>query len=126
MLPTVWPGDTLIINRVVPGEVVAGDIALFGRDRRLFAHRVVRSNGAEEFVTRGDSMRSADAPVAKEDLLGKVSFIVRDGKCMEPRKTPRFGERVVAALVRRSGIAARVVVGVHGLRRRPRVQEEQD
>jgi len=126
MLPSVWPGDTLIINRVASDEVVAGDIILFGRDRRLFAHRIVESNGAEGFVTHGDSMRNVDTPVAKEELLGKVSFIVRDGRCIEPRTTPRFAERVVAALVRRSDTAARVVVGVHGLRRRSQVQTKQD
>jgi len=126
MLPAVWPGDTLIIDRIAPHEVAKGDIVLFGRNTRLFAHRVVESDDRTGFVTHGDSMRAADAPVAKEELLGKVSFVVRDGRCIEPRRVPRLPERAVAALVRYSDIATRVVVGVHGLRRRLQVPTEQD
>ena len=40
MLPTVMPGDTLIVERV-SGEVSRGEIVLFSRNQRLFAHRVV-------------------------------------------------------------------------------------
>ena len=41
MLPTVLPGDTLVIESAHSNSVCEGDIVLFGRDRRLFAHRVV-------------------------------------------------------------------------------------
>ena len=126
MLPTVWPGDTLIIDRIAPNEVVKGDIVLFGRNRRLFAHRVIERDNRTGFVTHGDSMRTADAPVAEDELLGKVSFVVRDGRCIEPSKVPRLPERAIAALVRRSDTAARVVVSMHGLRRRLQAQTEQD
>jgi len=126
MLPSVRPGDTLIVDRIAPDEVVKGDIVLFGRDRRLFAHRVIERSGSAQFITHGDSMGAPDAPVATEELLGKVSFVVRDGKCIEPRKTPLFTERAVAALVRRSDTAARIVMGVHGLRHRTQIPAEQD
>jgi signal peptidase I len=123
MLPTVMPGDTLVIDRIPSDAVSEGDIVLFGRDRRFFVHRVVsasRPQGAG-FVTRGDAMPAPDPPVAESDLLGRVSFIVRNGKCLDPTKTMRFSERAVAALVQRSTFAARVVVGVHGMR-----QDSQD
>ncbi len=119
MLPAVWPGDTLVIERIEIGGVSEGDIVLFARDRRLFAHRVVtRSNpaGEQTILTRGDTMRQADPPVGDRDLLGKVVSILRNGKCIEPSKTPRFSERALSAVVRNSEIAARVVVGVHGMR----------
>jgi signal peptidase len=118
MLPAVWPGDVLVIERVDSGAVSEGDIVLFGRDRRLFAHRVVnKSSPARDtkILTRGDAMLRSDPPVSDRDLLGKVSFIVRNGKCIEPSRTVRLSERAVAALVRNSEIAARVVVGVHGM-----------
>jgi len=118
MLPTVWPGDTLVIERVDGDAVLEGDIVLFGRDRRLFAHRVVTRSGPAEnskILTRGDAMPHPDPLVSDRDLLGKVTFIVRNGKCIEPSRAPRFSERAVSALVRSSEIAARVVVGVHGM-----------
>jgi signal peptidase I len=116
MLPTVWPGDVLVIERVDSGAVSEGDIVLFGRDRRLFAHRVVGTNKpGEKILTRGDAMPQPDPPVSDCDLLGRVSFILRNGKRIEPSRTPPLCERAIAALVRNSEIAARVVVGVHGM-----------
>jgi len=118
MLPAVWPGDTVVVKHVESSAVSAGDIVLFSRNRRFFVHRVVATEATADaaIIARGDAMSHADPPVAARDLLGKVSCILRIGKCIEPRKTPRFSERAVAALVRNSEIAARVVVGVHGMR----------
>ena len=41
MLPTVWPGDTLVVERLASNEVFDGDIVLFSNGRRFVAHRVV-------------------------------------------------------------------------------------
>ena len=119
MLPAVWPGDTLVIERIERGTVCEGDIVLFSRDRRLFAHRVVAMSspaGNAKLLTRGDAMPRPDPPVGDSDLLGKVTYIVRNGKWIKPSRPQRSSERAVAALVRSSEIAARVVVGVHGTR----------
>jgi signal peptidase I len=119
MLPSVWPGDTLVIERVDNSAVSEGDIVLFGRNRRLFAHRLVTKAGQSwdsRFVTRGDAMPAPDSPVSADDLLGRVSVILRNGKRIEPSRRLRFSERAVATLVRTSEIAARVVVGIHGMR----------
>jgi signal peptidase I len=118
MLPSVWPGDTLVIEKADSSAVSAGDIVLFGRDRRLFVHRVITtgSYGAEsQVVTRGDAMPAADSPVSRAELMGKISLILRNGRRIEPSKSLGFSERAVAALIQRSEFAARVVVGVHGM-----------
>jgi signal peptidase I len=118
MLPTVWPGDTLLIECVENCAVSVGDIVLFGRDRRLFVHRVtgkIDTPGELKILTCGDAMPQPDPPVPEGDLLGKVSFISRNGKLIVPRKTPRWTERVIAALARSSDFAARVVVGIRGM-----------
>lgn len=118
MLPSVWPGDTLLVERAASDQVSEGDIVLFGRDRRLFAHRVVARGAIDgaRTITQGDGMPQPDSPVSDSELLGKVSFIVRNGRRIEPSKTLRVSEQAVAALVRRSESAARMVVGVHNLR----------
>ena len=119
MLPTVWPGDTLIVERLASNEVFDGDIVLFSNGRRFVAHRVVdgkRRAGKPDIQTKGDAVPRLDSPVPGGNLLGKVSFIVRNGKRIPPRKSLRFSERAVAAVFRRSPLAARVFVGVHGLR----------
>jgi hypothetical protein len=124
MLPTVWPGDTLVVERVDPASLNEGDIVLIGRGRRLFAHRLIKTSTAESGVlTRGDAMTTPDPRAEEKEVLGKVSFILRDGRCIEPRRTLKASERAVAALVQRSEIAARLVVGVHDLRH-PKADQE--
>ena len=118
MLPSVLPGDTLIVEHATGDSVANGDIVLFERDKRLFAHRVVSRSlfGAKnpKILTRGDSMTRPDPPVSEDELLGRVSYIVRDGKRIEPSRSLKISERALAALARRSQLAARVVV--HGMR----------
>src|ERR1700758_403813 len=47
MLPAVWPGDTLFVERTTRESVEEGDIVLYERDRRFFVHRVVRKTRAD-------------------------------------------------------------------------------
>ena len=122
MLPAIFPGDTLVIEPASSESVGKGDIVLFRREGRLFAHRVSGKSGtASDFqiVTQGDGMADPDPPVSSSQLLGKVSFVVRDGRCLELAQTPPLSMRAVAAVVRRSSWAARVVVGVHRMGQGP-------
>jgi signal peptidase I len=122
MLPVIFPGDTLLIERANGESVGKGDIVLFHRDRRMFVHRVSAKSGSArdlQIVTQGDAMPDPDPPVSGSQLLGKVSFVVRDGRCLEPAKSPKFPVRAVAAMVRRSSSVARVVVGVHKMGQGP-------
>jgi hypothetical protein len=121
MLPTVMPGETLEIeslgNGGVSRQVSRGDIVLFRRDGRLFAHRVVAvASGPDQIVTRGDGMPQADPPLDSSDVLGKVSCILRDGKSRKPSVRLSLSQRAVAAAIRRFDSAARFLVGVHQLR----------
>jgi hypothetical protein len=116
MLPAVWPGDVLVIQSVSADEVSEGDIVLFGRNRRLFAHRVVAKNPEDSAIlTRGDAMPAPDPVLRENELLGRVYSIMRNGRSITPSPALHFAERVVAGLVRSSVVAARVVVGVHGM-----------
>jgi signal peptidase len=122
MLPAISPDDTLVIEPASSESVGQGDIVLFRRDGRLFAHRVPgKSGSASDFqiVSQGDGMANPDPPVSSSQLLGKVSFLVRDGRCLKLAQTPRLSMRAVAALVRRSSWAARAVVGVHKMGQGP-------
>lgn len=115
MLPTIWPGDTLIIQTA--DQVRCGEIVLFERDARLFVHRVV-AEGDREIRTRGDAMPQADAPVPRHQLLGRVVCIIREHKRIVPNRKIRLRERTVAGLVRCSDTAARFIVGMKQLKNR--------
>ena len=85
MLPSIWPGDTLVIKHSNFADIAPGDIVLYSRGNRFFAHRVLR--GIEvadnpQLITQGDALRKQDAPVSPVELLGRVSQIIRDGKGM--------------------------------------------
>ena len=116
MLPTVWPGDRVMIQRADSKEVFEGDIVLTRREKRFCVHRVLKKGWpGQSLVTRGDAMPAPDPPVLEGDVLGKIAVILRSGRCIQPSRKLRLSERAVAALVRRSRFAARVVVGVHGI-----------
>lgn len=125
MLPTIWPGDVLVIDRAHDDEVSEGDIVLFRRDRRFVVHRVITKTAEHpdgDVVTQGDAMPSPDLPLSDGALMGKVSFILRNGRYIEPRKSLRITERAIAALARNSDVAARVIVGMHAWHQASRAQ----
>ncbi|MFZ0737250.1 MAG: S24/S26 family peptidase [Candidatus Acidiferrales bacterium] len=120
MMPSVWPGDTLRIQREDFEAIATGDVVLFQREGRLVAHRVIATAGEFEnceWTTQGDGMPTADAPVTASEMLGKVDLIERGGRCLEPRAVVTFRERLIANLVRRSDWAARILARGHALRR---------
>lgn len=120
MFPSVWPGDILIVERIAARALAEGDIVLYERGSRLFAHRVVKNrelDGDIGMLTRGDAMLTPDPAVLPAEVLGRISLILRDGRCIEPKKSLTYFGRMSAALFMHSGIAARVIVGIHGMRR---------
>ena len=112
MLPAIWPGDVLSIRHCAPAEVTIGDIALFIRGGRLFAHRVV-AHSAECLVTRGDGMTDPDPPVSETELVGCVSHVDRGGRTFRPAMKLSLGGRIAASIFRRSETAGRLVTRLH-------------
>jgi len=122
MLPTIWPGDLLVVEPTVD-DFLEGDIITFSSGSRFVAHRVVAKTsgpGNARVRTQGDAVRIPDSPVSGSDVLGKVSLIVRNGRTISPRRNLHFPERAAAALLRRSALAVRIAVGVHGIRQSSR------
>lgn len=117
MLPTIWPGDMLLIERVECKDVERADIVLFERHGRFFVHRVIAKNAADgTILTQGDGIPHPDVAVKSSELLGRVGSVLRAGRCFEPRRTLYFSERIVAALVRRFYWAARILVELNVMR----------
>ncbi len=120
MLPTIFPGDTLIVERCSAASTREGDIVLVSRDGRIFVHRLLEktceSERSSSIRTRGDSMPTIDPPVKEQQLLGRVAAIERNGKRITPTRSLHGLHRVVAAVVRRSDFAGRVVIGIHNVR----------
>jgi signal peptidase I len=106
MVPSVLPGDVVLIQRAALEEILPGEIAVFLREERLFVHRVVdrktmsvAGSGDEELclITRGDRQRDCDLPVNSSELLGRVICIERDQREIKvaPNKVIRLTARLL-------------------------------
>jgi hypothetical protein len=130
MLPTIWPGDNLVVERVGCDDVQVGEVVLVGRDGRLCAHRVVcrtEASGNPDWIkgwikcwiTQGDAMPAPDHPVIEGELLGRVAYLIRAGKRVDVRTKLSLVELLIAKIVRRSFFAARALVYLHRIVRTP-------
>jgi signal peptidase I len=116
MLPSIWPGDTLVVERVSGDQVQVGEVVLVGRDGRLCAHRVVsraESFGSPQWTTQGDAMPAPDRPVIETELLGRVSHLIRAGNCIAVAAELSVVAKLMAKIVRRCLPAARALVYLH-------------
>jgi DNA-directed RNA polymerase subunit H (RpoH/RPB5) len=116
MLPAVQPADVLLVRRCPIEQAAPGDVILFTRHRRLFAHRVISPPGGAVLTTQGDGVAQVDPCVKADELLGKVVRIVRRGKVVRQPATPSLPARMGAALFRRSAMAGRVFFRLQALR----------
>lgn len=78
MVPSVLPGDLISVQRAGLSEISPGEIVLYSREGRLFAHRVVARAGSHDdprLITRGDRLFHNDPPVSSSELLGRVTSV---------------------------------------------------
>lgn len=79
MVPSIWPGDELLIernsDRLTPGQIVA-----WQHNHRIFIHRVVNTTIDKSTIqTRGDRLNICDPPFSQEQLIGVVTHVIRGG-----------------------------------------------
>jgi hypothetical protein len=121
MLPTIWPEDTLMIEHVGDNQFRIGDVVLVEREGRLCTHRLVSKSDISDslWITQGDAMAAPDPPVTENELLGRVTHIIRAGRSIPVSPELSLYQRLVGEVVRRSSTIARVLVYLHGMVRKP-------
>lgn len=103
MVPTIHPGDLVSVQRAGLSEISPGEIALYTREGRLFVHRVVARAGSAEqplLILRGDRLCQNDPPVCASELLGRVHFIERGPRRLQPAAGLSMWERMILQLLR--------------------------
>jgi signal peptidase I len=105
MLPALWPGDLVTVRRCNFKELQPGQVVLFSNNGRLTVHRVM-SVVDDHLVARGDALPSADPPVKRPDLIGRVVKVQRGRKCMAVES--RHWHKPLSWLLRGSGVSRRV------------------
>ncbi len=121
MLPAIWPGDVLGIERTGEGEIRDGDIALFQRRGHLFAHRVLVVRGSGEqlvLLAQGDSIPYADPPFLASELLGRVQVVVRAGNKIPLERRPGVFSHIASWLFRQPDPVRRISLAMHARYRR--------
>lgn len=119
MLPTLWPGDALVIESCASGEVEPGEIVLFMRDDRFFIHRLLNNQlGMYEIclLTRGDCMSASDPPVRNDEFLGRVKTVQRSGRVFTPARNRSLVNRALAFLFCHSNLSRGVALRIREYR----------
>ena len=115
MLPTLWPGDTVRIEKRPQAQLEVGDIVLYERVDRFFLHRVVdlRVAGSETtLITRGDAVPQADALVPIDQVKGVLTGVRRGEEWVALPRRPSPISWFAASLLCRSSFLVRWAVRV--------------
>jgi hypothetical protein len=70
-----------------------------------------------QWITQGDALPVPDRPVAGNELLGRVTHLIRGGMLMTVPTELGVIDNVIAKVVRRSVPAARALLFLNGMRR---------
>ncbi|MGA6971565.1 MAG: S24/S26 family peptidase [Candidatus Binatus sp.] len=119
MLPTLWPGDELLVRAHGSAEPSRGELVLFVRDGRLCTHRLIGrldGAGAAQLIMRGDTAIASDPPVAASEILGTVALISRGGREVQISTSP--AQKLISFGIRHSDFLRRAVLKIHSIRRR--------
>jgi signal peptidase I len=103
MVPSIFPGDLVSVERAVVSEVSSGEIVLYAREGRMFVHRVVARTGSAEhslLIVRGDRLRHNDPPVSFPELIGRVTRIERGPSKIPVPSCLNLAEQAICRLLR--------------------------
>ena len=73
MSNTINPQDIVIVK--LTDDVKTHDIITFRVGDDFVTHRII-GNEEDKIITRGDANNSQDAPITKDQIVGKVVFII--------------------------------------------------
>ena len=115
MEPLIRDGAVVILQRAAPDTVVCGEIIVFRREGKLFAHRLieVRGHGAEiQLREKGDNVHRATW-IAGTCLLGKAVEIRQgpDRRALNVDLTQRRVRWLIATARLEADLVERYVVG---------------
>lgn len=83
MTPSICNNDVITISPLEEIPPFVGEVVAFRHPRtnRLLIHRVVRKKHGTFFI-RGDSLRQIDSHIPRENILGIVTAVERQGRAL--------------------------------------------
>ena len=97
MLPTLRPGDEVVVHPVTAEALVPGDWVVVRSAQGAFLHRYLRTRRGR-ILTKGDGHRSFDPPWPSDAVVGRVVEAQREGRCFYRRAAGQLRrERLLTA-----------------------------
>ena len=122
MLPAIHPGDCLTIRSLGANLPARGEIVLSRRPGGFRIHRVARvvqhADGTLLYVLQGDSLSEPDPAIPLDEVLGRITSLVRSGTFCDVPLTLSLYRRVLRALIRNSRTASVLLLSWHAMRSR--------
>ena len=113
MFPFLLPGDVASITSAPISNLCVGDVVVFDIGDRWVAHRLIRIENTDtgvRYITQGDSCFRIDRPFGHEQLMGRVTAVLRNGRVIPvQRLQPRY--LGLARPVARLYLTARALAG---------------
>ena len=75
MSPTMEKGDIVIIK--IGDEIREKDIITYKKENVFITHRIEKIN-EDSILAKGDRNNTEDEPIKKDDIIGRVVFIIND------------------------------------------------
>ena len=75
MSPTMEKGDIVIIK--IGDEIREKDIITYKKENVFITHRIEKIN-EDSIIAKGDRHNTEDEPIKKDDIIGRVVFIIND------------------------------------------------
>lgn len=75
MIPTIEIGDIVIVK--LGDDVKQDDIITYKEGNSLITHRITQID-SDKIITKGDNNNTEDKPISREDIVGKVVYIIGD------------------------------------------------
>jgi len=86
MFPAIHKGDAIEVGPV--DQIMDGDVVVFHSMGELVCHRVVGLGAGGDIRTQGDQATGQDPPLRRQDILGKVTAVIRNGRRFPPTVAP--------------------------------------
>lgn len=68
-------GDFVILK--LGAEIHEGDIVTYKENNSFITHRIIKIQG-DEIITKGDNNNTLDDPIKRENVIGKVIYIINN------------------------------------------------
>lgn len=104
MYPAIRNGDVITVAPLAGSPIRVGEVVLYRHGQAAIAHRIVAmrsfSGALGELLPRGDATDACDAPIAPDQVVGRVVAVERAGGRRRRSVSSRGWSRLLGRMLR--------------------------